>query len=596
MAVRERRTFSNPFEEIEQPALPVQTFGPAPPPSQEIVPETIRQRVVSPFLWDPLGLAEQPTEEQAPPPLQTDQGATIQPQELPAEAAAVAPAIAQVTSELVAGGPIADSTAIPITSVVPTELTLPEPELAGAQPEQSPIDLAGGGDLNPMPLLQPGTSAQVEVELPGPDGQFVRTTLGYEVSPRQLTEGLQGTYTATVTIENAAGFGGELPIGQGSVEGEVSTGTTLTYEVTLPEGQHTGPVPNPYDPNSIPPGGSVMMRSDVFASTSLGGAFHYLQGETSHTESSGMALSVERPADNPNTVRVTMGPVDTVENSLRIGLGLGPVSASVGVDKSLEDSSAQVIDFDLSTPAGQQAYQTFMTTGQIDPALTQAEQGQTPVVQQGTMEAINYTHSLGAELQIGGLTLGGSSESSWSVSVTTIGDRTEQQVYIQNGNDVIMRQPVGPDGEPIPEEATVTIMMQGIDPAYADMVRDAMTGGPQEEGFNNTVDMQINLDAERMQELQQRAEFWMGVWYEGGVGQDQVLTGTDRIFEQLANAETPADFAILFGNTNGHVLCEAMLQLQMSSPGPDGVDAGIVELFPPPTNGQAPEILYREHG
>ena len=92
------------------------------------------------------------------------------------------------------------------------------------------------------------------------------------------------------------------------VEGSVATGFTSTYKVSLP-GEGTveqAAAVNPFDPTTIPVGGSVTVDGSNFVDTSFEASFRYIGTQTKISDAAGVSYTVERVDEN--TVRVLAGP------------------------------------------------------------------------------------------------------------------------------------------------------------------------------------------------------------------------------------------------------------------------------------------------
>ena len=116
-----------------------------------------------------------------------------------------------------------------------------------------------------------------------------------------------------------------------NVEGSVATGFESSYKVSLP-GEATveqAAAVNPFDPTTIPVGGSVTLDGGDYTSTSMEASFRHIGIKTNIKDAEGVSYTVERVDEN--TVRVTTGPTETINAFNGVGLDLGKVSAYAGL-------------------------------------------------------------------------------------------------------------------------------------------------------------------------------------------------------------------------------------------------------------------------
>lgn len=245
----------------------------------------------------------------------------------------------------------------------------------------------------------PSTDVKVGVEVQGGNGQTgsltwepsagkVTLTGGQKVETPNVGDGVQlsarrdtavaygqknndGNTQFTVEVQTSVAASGSVDAGgrKGGFEAEVGAGAGFksSYQVTLPgenRALEAAAQVNPFDPTTIPVGGQVTMNSEAFAETSLAGSFRHIGTETKVQEGQGTSYIVERTDEN--TVRVMMGPTESVQAFNGVGLRAGSdLSVMVGRQDSLAGSTLRTADFDLSTPDGQAAYAHFTSTGQV---------------------------------------------------------------------------------------------------------------------------------------------------------------------------------------------------------------------------------------
>ncbi|MEG2805387.1 XVIPCD domain-containing protein [Stenotrophomonas sp.] len=144
-----------------------------------------------------------------------------------------------------------------------------------------------------------------------------------------------------------------------------TVGTRGRYLVSLPAGHDATDAArvNPFDPTSIPVGGRVTMDAQAFQGTALEASFRHIATQTQLTEASGASYRVDRVDDAH--VRVSMGPNQAVSAFNGMGVAAGGVSAMVGRQDALGQSTLRTATFDLAQPDGQAAYAHFVGSGEI---------------------------------------------------------------------------------------------------------------------------------------------------------------------------------------------------------------------------------------
>lgn len=171
------------------------------------------------------------------------------------------------------------------------------------------------------------------------------------------------TTDAQLSISGEANAGGR---GGAEIEASAASGFETTYKVTLPgedQSVEAAGAVNPFDPTTIPVGGSVTLDSSAYAETSLAGSFRMIGTETNIKEADGVSYTVDRV--DADTVRVTTGPTETINAFNGVGLRAGDISLMAGREDQLHGATLQTAEFDISTIEGQSAYAHFNTTGQI---------------------------------------------------------------------------------------------------------------------------------------------------------------------------------------------------------------------------------------
>lgn len=177
-----------------------------------------------------------------------------------------------------------------------------------------------------------------------------------------------GLVNYQVQMERSAGARAE--VGGGSSRGAAAeTATTAgvrgRYLVSLPAGSDAVDAAkvDPFTPTTIPVGGRVTLDAQAFQGTTLDASFRHIATQTQLTEASGASYRVDRL--DAGHVRVTMGPNQAVSAFNGLGVSAGGVSAMLGRQDALGQSTLKTATFDLGQPDGQAAYAHFVGTGEI---------------------------------------------------------------------------------------------------------------------------------------------------------------------------------------------------------------------------------------
>lgn len=210
-----------------------------------------------------------------------------------------------------------------------------------------------------------------------------------------------------------------------------STGVRGRYRVSLPsEAVDVDPTRiNPFDPQTIPKGGSVTLDGQQFTGTALEGSFRNIAMQSQTTEASGASYRVDRLDDG--RVRVTTGPNEAVEAFNGMGFSAGRFSAIAGRQDALGHAAVRTATFDLDQAEGRQAYEQFIDNGTLS--------GQTPGVQDlATVERLGMSSQTRLKVGYGdtfGLDLAGARNSGDVVQISREdGSRTELRSVQYNGN------------------------------------------------------------------------------------------------------------------------------------------------------------------
>jgi len=252
--------------------------------------------------------------------------------------------------------------------------------------------------------------------------QFQGTSLNMAGSPTA-----DGGRDYLLTMESVVG----ASVKSAGFQDTSSTGVRGRYRVSLPsEAVDVDPTRiNPFDPQTIPKGGSVTLDGQQFTGTALEGSFRNIAMQSQTTEASGASYRVDRLDDG--RVRVTTGPNEAVEAFNGMGFSAGRFSAIAGRQDALGHAAVRTATFDLDQAEGRQAYEQFIDNGTLS--------GQTPGVQDlATVERLGMSSQTRLKVGYGdtfGLDLAGARNSGDVVQVSREdGSRTELRSVQYNGN------------------------------------------------------------------------------------------------------------------------------------------------------------------
>ncbi len=333
-------------------------------------------------------------------------------------------------------------------------------------------------------------------------GPFRATTLGASASTAD------GRVSYQLEMETVAGQRQKSGIG----ESTQTEGLRGRYRVSLPGGDGTDPTRiNPFDPQTIPKGGSVTLDAQSFSGTAMAGTFRNIAAEHKLTEAEGASLRVDRLDDG--RVRVTTGPNQAVDAFNGMGFSAKGVTAIAGRQDALGQSSVRTATFDLADAQGQAAYQQFVANGSLD--------AKTPGMDDvATVERLGMSSQTRLKVDVGtafGLDLAGARNSG---DVTQVrrddGSYTELRNVQYDGNLPVTRlSQYGADGQELRDqrhyEFTFDLRQHAQGDQVAGLLNSALTGdtgahGPVKAGERNTVSFsedQLRAMMERTQQMVQ---------------------------------------------------------------------------------------------
>jgi len=343
-----------------------------------------------------------------------------------------------------------------------------------------------------------------------------------------------GSTTLTVRTAVAATAGAEGtrgPVGGGA---NVRAGAASEYELTLPNEAwaNTTAPPNPFDPASLPPGGSMVFRREYFASMGLEANYRALVAASGYEEGAGVVVGVQRNADG--TTRLMVGPYTVVKNEFMVGVGRGELKIGIGRDDKLENGRLRSWTFDPSKPEDVRAYQLALAQSAAIGAVPFADRPS------DTVEYITYESLAGIRVQAGPISFGGNwGQSNGDVRVVTRPDGSSSYEALANYNGTILTvsREFDPSGRQIGEDKINVAFTRMSDwDAY---MLDVATGGAQ-LGDNNwrgryPGGMKLEFNQANWQQWRDRARAY--------VNDPRRLGSPPAHIQLIADAQSPMDVA-----------------------------------------------------
>lgn len=402
---------------------------------------------------------------------------------------------------------------------------------------------ADGASVNGSVTAGPnGVSADVNGSV---EAKGLKIHFGTQISSTSNAESKDGVTTVTAEGSMSVNLGGEVDLKAGGFGADYTEGVRTKYQVRMSDADYAqvqagqAQLPDPYNADSMPVGSSVLMNSTDFQDTGFEASYRQLKLETNVSEEQGVSVAVEKTG--PTTVRVTAGPTEAVENSFKLGLSLGPASASIGNTTRLDQFTLKTAEFDISTPEGRAAYNTFLATGQLP------QQNGTGVANVATVEKLKYDSTTSAGISLGPLS--GSvdlANSNMNVVKTTYPDGSSDQVTdvkLHSGTPVHLEQHFNADGTEDPSKTKISMFMVGADGGAEEEFAAAY--GVDQHDFDKDNDIYLSFTPDQAMQLAQRARDYMAQWERetGHKWSEQSHLQDDNLIAALANAKNPTDVA-----------------------------------------------------
>jgi hypothetical protein len=429
------------------------------------------------------------------------------------------------------------------------------PNLSGeaAKPLNVMPEASGSGETVPGSGASNGASANGSVTV-GTDGvsaegsvgvKGLNISFGTEISRTSNVESEDGFTTVTTEGTTSVNLGGEVDVGVGGFGANYTEGVKTQYQARLSDEDYAkvesgqAELPDPFNPDSLPEGSSVLLNSSDFQGTGFEASYRALSLETNVTQEEGVSVAVEKTGEN--TVRVTAGPTEAVENSFQLGLSLGPASAHIGNTTELDQFTLKTAEFDLSTDEGRAAYNNFLAAGQLP------EDNSTGISDVATVEKIDYNSTTSAGVELG--PLGGSVDlgsSNLNIVKTTYPDGSVDQVtdaQLHAGSPVHLEQHFNPDGTEDPSKTKISMFLEGADGGAESEFANAY--GVDQSDFDGDNDIYLEFTPEQATELTERAQQYIEQWEEdtGMAWEESSHLQDENLIAELAQAENPTEVA-----------------------------------------------------
>ena len=158
--------------------------------------------------------------------------------------------------------------------------------------------------------------------------------------------------------------------------------------------------PNPIDPRSIAPGEAVQMSQEYFNGLGLSGDYAKLQASLGYDHGRRVSSGVKHLGDGK--MRVYVGDEDFVRNALGLGGGAKGVKVEAGFSQEVGDGKLRAVDIDVSTAAGWDAYQRFVTSGSLPEGTEPGTSNPTTAITRRASQSAKLEATFG-RLKVGGL-------------------------------------------------------------------------------------------------------------------------------------------------------------------------------------------------
>ncbi|MBE4751746.1 hypothetical protein G4177_26600 [Corallococcus sp. ZKHCc1 1396] len=403
---------------------------------------------------------------------------------------------------------------------------------------KGPPSVSVGGEAS-VTVTPDGVSVEgsAQVELERDVGAFsVKVGAYTEVESSQSTDGDMTTFSVEAEVSLKAEASVETPLLDATVTG--AAGARGSYQVSLPTAAAAGITTpeqaaaqlSPFAPESLPVGTTIEMHGEAFMETGMSVTFKKIANaidlsvEESVERAKGMSIAINKVDES--TVRVTIGPTEAVSRTNGLGISVAGVEVSLSTTGSVDQQTARQVEFDISTPEGQAAYDRFMATGELPG--NDAAKGTTNAA---TVRYVNGEVS--TELTVG-VSLGKNTPVSDAYTYTDYDDGRKEFTWSGQIGPVTL-DIAGTVGDP--SSQTYEATLSGVDPASVEGMRQNFAGMT---GTGGSLTMAwTNAEAEQVQQI---ARDWVAAHDEvSGFPPYSLDKVAPEWVVDIANAATPEE-------------------------------------------------------
>ncbi|WP_337244949.1 LysM peptidoglycan-binding domain-containing protein [Luteimonas sp. gir] len=271
--------------------------------------------------------------------------------------------------------------------------------------------------------------------------ESVKSAKGYGVSfgagaNASVTGGVNtanGVTTYKASSDVSVFLKGGVNTPQAGVELGRTDGIRASYQVAMPADAGVDPLSvNPFSPRSMPVGSTVTMNGSDYTTNEFKATFRNLATQTKITDETGVSTVIARTGED--TVRVTAGPTEAIKAYNGVGVEFGIGNVMLGRNDSLAGATLRTAEFDLSTEAGQAAYNDFLAAGRMP------ETNGAGVADVATIERLDYSSQTNLSAKLGpvNLSLDGARNTGNMVVTTRPDGSIERNVDLQYAGNVPM--------------------------------------------------------------------------------------------------------------------------------------------------------------
>lgn len=400
----------------------------------------------------------------------------------------------------------------------------------------------------------------------GVKGDGWSVSFGTSVSSTSDVQNKNGVTTITQDGSVAVTIGGKV---KGEVVGfgaEGTTGVKTHYQVSLPTSAYKPGVKlDPFDPDSLPVGASVLMTSTDFKGTAFEASYKEISASVKSQDEKGVSTCIEKTG--ANTVRVTVGPTTLMQENFELGVSLGPLSVHVGNERKDTSFTMKTAEFDLSTKEGRAAYDAFLVTGKMPTDNSKGISGVATIEKNTEDASVSVGGALGP--LSGSTTI---SSESYSSVVTTYPDGSKDRVIdaqTVSGSPLHATVHYNRDGTIDESKTTFSFFFKG---AGGDVEGEfASAYGFDKKDVKGSKDIELSFTAAQSADFIADAKaYYAALVKQNGKTDPAFLPASDYVLYQVSMATTPEEVARALADAPPGVVGEVMILLTTRGLTPDG--------------------------